>query len=76
MKNLRDYDKLTIQEKRQIAAFANTFLGEELAKRVHARKRRKEIALAQRQEENNAEFMQDWQAEREEMAKMPEEPET
>lgn len=51
----RDYDTLTIQEKRSIMPFASEYLAEELAKREHARKRRKQIVLAQRQEENNYE---------------------
>lgn len=55
MKNLRNYDKLTIQEKRQITPWASNFLGEELAKQEYARKRRKQIMLAQRQIENDYE---------------------
>lgn len=49
----RDYDTLTTQEKRSIMPFASEYLTEELAKQEYAKKRRKQIALAQRQEENN-----------------------
>lgn len=49
----QDYDKLTVAEKRSIMSFASEFLAEELAKQNYAKKRRKQIALAQRQEENN-----------------------
>lgn len=55
----RDYDILTTQEKRQITAFASEYLAEELAKQNCARKRRKQIMLAQRQEENNHEGEQE-----------------
>lgn len=48
----RDYDTLTIQEKRSIMPFASDYLAEELAKQEYAHRRRKQIALAQRQEEN------------------------
>lgn len=49
----QNYDKLTIQEKRSIAPFASEYLAEELAKQEYAHKRRKQIALAIAQEENN-----------------------
>lgn len=51
MRNLRTYDMLTIQEKRQITPWASEFL----AKQEYARKRHKQIVLAQKQEENNYE---------------------
>jgi len=49
----RDYDQLTVQEKRSIMPFASEYLAEELAKQEHAKKRRKQIMLAIAQEENN-----------------------
>ena len=53
--NPRTYDMLTTQEKRSIASFASEYLAEELAKQDYAHKRRKQIALAQREIENNYE---------------------
>lgn len=51
--NPRTYDMLTTQEKQSIMPFASEYLAEERAKQDYAHKRRKQIALAQRQEENN-----------------------
>lgn len=51
----RDYDMLTTQEKRSIAPFASEYLAEELAKQEYAHKRRKQIAIAIAQEENEYE---------------------
>lgn len=51
--NPRTYDMLTIQEKRSIMPYASKYLAEELAKREYAHKRREQIALAQRQVEND-----------------------
>ena len=50
--NPRTYDMLTVQEKRSTMPFASEYLAEELAKQNYAHKRRKQIALAQSQEEN------------------------
>lgn len=49
MKNLRDYNKLTIQEKRRITPWASEYL----AKQQYAHRRRQQVMLAQRQEQNN-----------------------
>lgn len=51
----RDYDTLTVQEKRSLMPFASEYLAEERAKQEYARKRRKQIMLAQRQIENDYE---------------------
>lgn len=52
MKNLLDYDQLTIQEQRQLASFASEYLAELSARLDYAKKRRQRVMLAQRQEEN------------------------
>ena len=60
MKNLRDYDKLTIAEKRMIAPFASEYLAECLARQEVARKNRKKkmylITIEELGEENNGDF--------------------
>lgn len=47
MKNLKDWDKLTTQEKRRIVPWISNYL----AKQAH--RRRQQVMMAQRQEENN-----------------------
>lgn len=49
MKNLRDYDKLTIAEKRRITPWASEYL----ARQEYAKKQRQKVMLAQRQIEND-----------------------
>ena len=51
MKNLRDYDKLTVQEKRRITPWASEYL----AKQQYAHRRRQQVMLAQKQIENDYE---------------------
>lgn len=54
-RNLRTYDMLSIQEKRSIMPFASEYLAKELAKREHAKRRRKRMAYLIKIEELNEE---------------------
>ena len=47
----QDYDKLTVQEKRRITPWASEYL----AKQQFAHRRRQQVMLAQKQEENDYE---------------------
>ena len=46
MKNLRDYDKLTVQEKRRLTPWASKYLAKQ-------HRRRQQVMTAQRQVEND-----------------------